>query len=99
MVGNCQGGIVLKSVITVIGRDSVGIIARVSALLAENEINIIDITQTTYDEQFLMVMVVDMSNSKVSFSKAASQLKTLGEELGQKIHVRHKKVFDSMHRI
>ena len=89
----------MKSVITVIGKDSIGIIARVSALLAENEINIIDITQTTYDEQFLMVMVVDMSHSTVSFSQAAAQLQALGEELGQKIHVRHKKVFDSMHRI
>lgn len=89
----------MKSVITVIGKDGVGIIARVSALLAKYDINIIDITQTTYEEEFLMVMIVDMTNSNVPFQKTASELKALGEQIGQKIHVRHKKVFDSMHRI
>lgn len=89
----------MKSVITVMGRDGVGIIARVSALLAQNEINIIDISQTTYDDQFLMVMVVDMKESKMQFNEAVTALKALGEELGQKIQVRHKTVFDSMHRI
>lgn len=89
----------MKSVITVIGKDAVGIIARVSALLAKNNINIIDISQTTYDNQFLMVMIVDMSLAEESFSQIVLQLKELGEELGQKIQVRHKTVFDSMHRI
>ncbi len=89
----------MKSVITVMGEDSVGIIARVSALLAKNEINIIDISQTTYENQFLMVMVVDMKNSNTSFAQTVNELKALGEELGQKIQVRNKKVFDSMHRI
>ena len=59
----------MKSVITVMGKDGVGIIARVSALLAENEINIIDISQTTYDNQFLMVMIVDMESSKIPFNE------------------------------
>lgn len=89
----------MKSVITVMGKDSVGIIARVSALLAQSDINIVDISQTTYDNQFLMVMVVDMSKSKESFSNIVAQLKTLGDELEQKIQVRHKTIFDSMHRI
>lgn len=89
----------MKSVITVMGKDGVGIIARVSALLAKYDINIIDITQTTDDDKFLMVMIVDMKNAIVPFSKAAEELKALGEQMGQKIHVRHKKVFDSMHRI
>lgn len=89
----------MKSVITVMGQDSVGIIAKVSAFLARNEINIIDISQTTYEERFLMVMIVDMENSRISFSQTVNELKALGEELGQKIQVRNKKVFDSMHRI
>ena len=89
----------MKSVITVMGKDSVGIIAKVSQLLAKNEINIIDISQTTYENQFLMVMIVDMKNSNVSFAQTVNELKALGEELGQKIQVRNKKVFDSMHRI
>ena len=89
----------MKSVITVMGKDGVGIIARVSALLAENEINIIDISQTTYDDQFLMVMVVDMESSKIPFNEVVGKLKDLGEEIRQRIQVRHKTVFDSMHRI
>jgi len=89
----------LKSVITVMGKDGVGIIARVSALLAKNNVNIIDITQTTSENQFFMVMVVDMGKATASFSDIATELQALGEKLEQKIQVRHKKVYDSMHRI
>ena len=89
----------MKSVITVIGEDAVGIIARVSAFLAQNSINIIDIAQTTDDKQFLMVMVVDMKGATISFYETAEKLKILGDDMGLRIQVRHKKVFDSMHRI
>ncbi len=89
----------LKSVITVMGKDGVGIIARVSALLAKNNVNIVDITQTTSENQFFMVMVVDMGKATSSFSDIAAELQSLGEKLQQKIQVRHKKVYDSMHRI
>ena len=89
----------MKSVITVMGKDGVGIIAKVSALLAQNKINIVDISQTTVDDQFLMVMVVDMENSLIPFNEVVTELKSLGEEIGQRIQVRHKTVFDSMHRI
>ena len=89
----------LKSVITVMGKDGVGIIARVSALLAKNNVNIVDITQTTSENQFFMVMVVDMGKATASFSDIAAELQSLGEKLQQKIQVRHKKVYDSMHRI
>ena len=89
----------MKSVITVTGNDSVGIIAKVSALLAKYEINIVDISQTTYENKFLMVMVVDMENSKISFSETVNELVSLGESMGQRIQVRNKEVFDSMHRI
>lgn len=89
----------MKSVITVMGKDGMGIIARVSALLAKNNVNIIDITQTTSENRFFMVMVVDMSEATSSFSNIAAELQSLGEKLEQKIQVRHKKVYDSMHRI
>lgn len=89
----------MKSVITVMGKDGVGIIARVSALLAKNNVNIIDITQTTSENRFFMVMVVDMGKATVSFSNIAAELHAIGEELEQRIQVRHKKVYDSMHRI
>lgn len=89
----------MQSVITVTGADSVGIIARVSKYLAENDINIVDISQTIKENTFLMVMLVDMSGASVRFSDAAAELKALGEKMGQKIHMRHEKVFNSMHRI
>ena len=89
----------MKSVITVMGKDTVGIIARVSDLLAKNSVNIIDITQTTSDNKFLMVMIVDLEKATCSFADISSKLKELGEELEQRIQVRHKKVYDSMHRI
>ena len=89
----------MKSVITVMGKDGVGIIAKVSAFLAENKINIVDISQTTQEEQFLMVMVVDMESSAIPFNEVVCGLKKLGSEIGQRIQVRHKTVFDSMHRI
>lgn len=89
----------MKSVITVMGKDGIGIIARVSALLANNNVNIIDINQTTSENQFFMVMVVDMGEATASFSEIAAELQVLGEKLGQRIQVRHKKVYDSMHRI
>lgn len=89
----------MKSVITIIGKDAVGIIAKVSALLAKDNINIIDISQTTEAEQFLMVMVVDIKEAVVSFFEVSEKLKKLGDDMGLRIQVRHKKVFDSMHRI
>ena len=89
----------MKSVITVIGKDTVGIIAKVSALLAKDNINIIDISQTTDGDRFLMVMVIDISGASVSFYEVSEKLKKLGDDMDLKIQVRHKKVFDSMHRI
>ena len=89
----------MKSVITVVGKDTVGIIAKVSELLAKDNINIIDISQTTDADQFLMVMVVDIKEANVSFYEVSENLKKLGDEMGLRIQVRHKKVFDSMHRI
>lgn len=89
----------MRSVITVIGDDSVGIIAKVSKFLAENNINIVDISQTTMDKKFLMVMLVEMDKATISFADANNSLKKLGGILGQKITMRHEKVFNSMHRI
>ena len=89
----------MKSVITVIGADSVGIIARVSAFLAGHKINILDISQTTENKYFLMVMLVDMKDADISFSEASASLSELGNAIGQKITMRHEQVFNSMHRI
>lgn len=89
----------MRAVITVTGNDSVGIIARVSKLLSDNDVNIADISQTTHEGKFFMVMLVDIANKKDTFPIVEKSLKELGEEIGQKIHIRHEKVFNSMHRI
>ena len=94
-----SGGKLMKAVITVTGNDAVGIIAHVSKLLADNDINIVDISQTTQQGMFFMVMLVEIGSKEDTFMKLKKSLKELGEKLGQKIHIRHEKVFNSMHRI
>ena len=89
----------MRAVVTVTGNDAVGIIANVSKLLADNDINIVDISQTTHEGMFFMVMLVEMGNREDTFTMVEKGLKQLGEKLGQKIHIRHEKVFNSMHRI
>lgn len=89
----------MKAVITVKGEDGVGIIARVSKLLADADINVIDISQTTASNQFFMVMLVDTAKTKKEFSQIVSELKALGKELNQSINISNEKLFNSMHRI
>lgn len=89
----------MKAVITVIGKDKVGIIARVSALLAENGVNILDITQTIMQELFTMVMLVDISVTKVKFTELVDSLAKIGEDMGLEIRCQHEDIFNSMHRI
>lgn len=89
----------MKSIITVIGKDKSGIIAKVSTKLAENDINIEDISQTIMQEYFTMVMLVEISNSKLSFTTFVDEMKTLGNEIGVDIYVQHEDVFNNMHKI
>lgn len=87
------------AVISVIGKDKVGIIARVSALLAQNNININDISQTILDDIFTMIMMVDLRDLKIEESDIKDKLNALGEELGVTITIQHTDLFDKMHRI
>ena len=89
----------MKAIITVVGRDKVGIIASVSAVLAQHRINILDISQTIMQNMFTMIMSVDVSESKVAFSKISEILDELGEKLGLSIRIQHENIFNSMHRI
>ena len=89
----------MKAVISVIGRDKVGIIARISNICAENNVNINDITQKVLHETFTMIMGVEMDASEKDFATIAKELEGVGEEMGLIIHVMHEDVFDSMHRI
>ena len=86
-----------KAIITVVGKDTVGIIAKVCVYLADNNVNIMDISQTIVDGYFNMMMVVDVS--KAEFDKLATGLKETGEEIGVIIRCQREDIFDKMHRI
>lgn len=89
----------MKAVVSVIGRDSVGIIAKVSAGCAESGANILDISQTVLNEYFTMIMIVDIEALAVSFDGFADRMSGLGKQEGLDIHVMHEDIFNSMHRI
>ncbi len=89
----------MKAVITVTGKDSVGIIARVSALCTEHNANIIDITQSVLSEYFAMIMLVEIDALNTSFSRFADALATAGKERGLDIRAMHEDIFNTMHHI
>lgn len=89
----------MKAVVTVVGKDKTGIIARVSNLLYENNINILDISQTIMQDIFTMVTLVDMENSRLELKELKSELEKVGDELGVAITMQREDLFNSMHRI
>jgi len=89
----------MKAVITVTGKDSMGIISKVSALCTEYGANIVDISQTVMQEYFAMIMLVDLEQMKAPFGEFSDILDHMAEENGLKIHAMHEDVFNSMHRI
>ncbi len=89
----------MKAVITVIGHDTVGILAKVSSACAEKGVNIIDVTQSVMRDMFTMIMLVDLDGLTSDFSELSSSLEKLGEQIGMKVHVMHEDIFNSMHRI
>ena len=88
-----------KTIITVVGKDTVGIIARVCTYLAENGINILDISQTIVQGYFNMMMIVDTSGMDKQFGDMADELAALGEKIGVIIKCQKEEIFDKMHRI
>lgn len=88
-----------KTIITVVGKDTVGIIARVCTYLAESNINILDISQTIVQEYFNMMMIVDMANMTKSFEEVGNDLNEIGKALGVQIKCQREDIFDKMHRI
>jgi ACT domain-containing protein len=89
----------MNAIVTVVGTDQVGIIARISAFLAERNINIEDISQTILSGNFVMMMMVDLSRSKKDLRTVKDELARLGESMNVSISVMHEKVFSAMHRI
>ena len=88
-----------KAIITVVGKVRVGIIAGVCTYLAENQINILDITQTIVKGFFNMMMVVDVENITKSFGEVAQELEQVGEEIGVSVKIQREEIFLKMHRI
>ena len=89
----------MKAIVTVIGRDRVGIIALVSRMLAERGVNVLDISQTVLQEYFTMIMLVDLSAATVDFAALQKELAARGREIGVDIRIQHQDLFDSMHKI
>ena len=88
-----------KRIITVVGKDSVGITAKVCVYLANNQINILDISQTIVAGYFNMMMITDASACEKTTGEIAEELNTLGEEIGVNIRCQHEDIFNKMHRI
>lgn len=95
----CSHGLMKKTVITVVGKDRVGIIAKVCTYLANNRINILDISQTIVQDFFNMMMIVDATNSLKQFDQIVEELEQIGLEIGVRIRAQHEDIFDKMHRI
>lgn len=88
-----------RVIITVVGKDTVGIIAKVCTYLADNRINVLDISQTIVQEFFNMMMIADFADSRKPFGDCSGELEQLGEEIGVTIKCQREEIFNKMHRI
>lgn len=89
----------MKAIITVIGKDTIGILAKVSETCAKYDVNIIEVTQSVLQDMFAMIMLVDIEKSIVGFDKLKENLNEVGDQTGTKIHIMHEDIFNSMHKI
>ncbi|MFR3727559.1 ACT domain-containing protein [Lacrimispora sp.] len=88
-----------KTIITVVGKDTVGIIAKICTYLANNRVNILDISQTIVQGFFNMMMIVDIDDSVKPFGELSDELEQIGDEIGVKIKCQREEIFTKMHRI
>lgn len=89
----------MKAVITVLGKDTVGIMAKVSNTCAMEGLNIVEVTQSVMQDLFAMIMLVEINESKSPIASLSEKFDKVGEEMGVKIHVMHEDIFNSMHKI
>ena len=89
----------MKAIVSVFARDSKGIIAYITALLAEKEVNVLDISQTLLQEYFAMIMLVDLSDCGMPFVELSSFLEEKGRERGLDVHIQRQDIFDAMHKV
>ncbi len=89
----------MKAIITVIGKDTVGILAKVSDVCAQSSVNIVEVTQSVLQDMFAMIMLVEIDKSTVGFDELSKKLDEVGEKTNTKIHIMHEDIFNSMHKI
>jgi len=89
----------MRAVITVIGKDAIGILAKMSTACAEHHINVLEVTQSILQDLFVMIMLVDISHNDIPFTQFADELSVLGESMGLSVRAMHEDIFNSMHRI
>ena len=89
----------MKAIVTVVGKDRIGIIANVCTLLAHYQVNILDISQTVMQGYFTMLMAVDTAKSEIPFAELAKKLDAKGEEMGMSIRLQREDIFEAMHRV
>ena len=89
----------MRAIVTVVGKDRVGIIANVCTLLAQNDVNILDISQTVLQDYFTMIMLVDTAGCIMAFDELSNTLKTRGEKEALSIRIQREDIFEAMHRI
>ena len=89
----------MKAIITVIGKDTVGSLAKVSDACAHAGVNIVEVTQSVLQDMFAMIMLVDISKANIGFEQLKDSLAKVGEDTSTKIHIMHEDIFNSMHKI
>ncbi len=89
----------MKAIITVIGKDTVGILAKVSDACAQANVNIVEVTQSVLQDMFAMIMLVEIDKASVGFDELRESLNRVGESTNTKIHLMHEDIFNSMHKI
>lgn len=89
----------MRAVITVVGKDAVGILAKISGICSEYNANVIEVTQSVLQDMFAMIMLVDISKLSIEFGALSDKMTATGDEMGLKIHTMHENVFNCMHHI
>jgi len=89
----------MRAVVSVVGKDRMGIIAKVSGFLYSIDINVVDLSQSVLQDYFHMIMLVDMSKCSRRFSEIAEEIARVGEEIGMSIKIQHEDIFNAMHKI
>ena len=89
----------MRAVVTVIGKDTVGILTKVSGICTEYNANVIEVTQSVLQDMFAMIMLVDISRLNNNFTELVTRMNSLGEELGLQIHTMYEEIFNTMHSV